>query len=145
MFRPNWLPSLGIQVVEETAAPTSRCYTLHSKGVKYLYNIFKSFIKYHAVIVLLSARVVGLVCLWYIIMGYISIILYFYHCSFNITYNLLVCWCLSFVLCVAVLNVSSSWFCFYIGGRMCLLLTGVHFLLCSEYWVMCINACVIHA
>jgi hypothetical protein len=24
------------------------------------------------------------------------------------------------------------------------LLTGVHFLQCSEYWVMCINVCVIH-
>jgi hypothetical protein len=40
MFRPNWLPSLGVQVVEETAAPLSRSDTLHFKGVKL-------FLKYH--------------------------------------------------------------------------------------------------
>jgi hypothetical protein len=34
---------------------------------------------------------------------------------------------------------------FYIGGRMHMLLTGVHFLQCSEYWVICISVCVINA
>jgi hypothetical protein len=34
MFRPNSLPTSGVQVVEETATPVSRCYTLHFKGVK---------------------------------------------------------------------------------------------------------------
>jgi hypothetical protein len=32
---PNWLPSSGVQVVEETAATLSRCYTSHFKGEKY--------------------------------------------------------------------------------------------------------------
>jgi hypothetical protein len=27
---------------------------------------------------------------------------------------------------------------------MCVLLTGVHFVQCSEHGVMCINVCVIH-
>jgi hypothetical protein len=35
-------------------------------------------------------------------------------------------------------------FVFYIGGRVHVLLTGVHFLHCSEYSVMCISVCVIH-
>jgi hypothetical protein len=56
----------------------------------------------------------------------------------------LVCWFLSFVLCVAILVVSCSGSVFKKGGGVCVLLTGVHFLQCSEYWVMCINVCVIH-
>jgi uncharacterized membrane protein len=51
MFRPNCLPSLGVQAVKETAAPLSRCYTLHFEGVKYLENI----VKYNAVSILLPA------------------------------------------------------------------------------------------
>lgn len=35
-------------------------------------------------------------------------------------------------------------FMLYIGCRACLLLPGVHFMQCSEYWVMCLNVCVIH-
>jgi hypothetical protein len=37
------------------------------------------------------------------------------------------CWYVGFslVLCVAVLNVSCRWFYFCIGGRVCVLLTGV--------------------
>jgi hypothetical protein len=46
--------------LEETAAPLSRCYTSHFKGVKYLYNILKLFLQYCAVIISLHARVVGL-------------------------------------------------------------------------------------
>jgi hypothetical protein len=38
-----------------------------------------------------------------------------------------------------------SWLCFYIGCRASVLLTGVHFLQCSEYWVMCVNVCVIYS
>jgi hypothetical protein len=49
------------------------------------------------------------------------------------------CSFLSFVMCVAVLNVSCSWLFVYRW-----MLTGVHFLQCSEYWVMCINVSVIH-
>jgi hypothetical protein len=40
-------------------------------------------------------------------------------------------------------TVCSS-LCFYIGCTACVLLTGVHFLQCSEYLVMCVNVCVIH-
>jgi hypothetical protein len=119
MFRPNWSSS-GVQVVGETTAPLSRCYTLHFKGVKYLQNI----LKYHATIIFLYARVVHIPL--------------FYHCSSNVTYILLVCW-FSLVLHVAVLNILCSWFCFYIRCRVCALLTGVHFQQCSEYWVMFIT------
>jgi hypothetical protein len=45
MFRASWLLSSGVQVVEETTAPLSRCHTLHFKGVKYfilkLFLVFK--------------------------------------------------------------------------------------------------------
>jgi hypothetical protein len=70
-----------------------------------------------------------------------------YGCSITFVIVLLTfCWCVGYssVLCVAVLTVPCSWFCFYIGDRMCVRVTGVHFLQCSEYWVMCINVCVIH-
>jgi hypothetical protein len=30
----------------------------------------------------------------------------------------------------------TQWFCFYVGGRVCVLLTDVHFLQCSEYRVI---------
>jgi hypothetical protein len=68
------------------------------------------------------------------------------YCSLTVVVTLLTFyWCIGFslVLCVAVLNVLHSWFCFYIGGKVCVLLTDVHLLQCSEYWVMCINVCVI--
>jgi hypothetical protein len=35
MFRPNWLPSSVIQVVKETAAPLSHCYSLHFNFATY--------------------------------------------------------------------------------------------------------------
>jgi membrane protein YdbS with pleckstrin-like domain len=35
--QPNCLPSSGVQVVDETAGPLSRCYILHFKGVKYFH------------------------------------------------------------------------------------------------------------
>jgi hypothetical protein len=53
MFRPNWLPSSGVQIVEETAAPLLRCYTLDFEGIKYLKTLF---LKYHAVTVLLYVK-----------------------------------------------------------------------------------------
>jgi hypothetical protein len=80
--------------------------------------------------------------LYYCFVYKVNILCYmllFYHCSCNVTYILLMCW-FFLVLCVTVLkvlNVSCSWFCFYIGGRMYVLLTSVSFLQCSEYWVMC--------
>jgi hypothetical protein len=60
MFRPNWLPSSGAQVVRETATPLSHYYTLHFKGVKYLQIILKLFLKYYVMIILLNANVMGL-------------------------------------------------------------------------------------
>jgi hypothetical protein len=54
------LAIIRLQVVEETAAPLSRCYTLHFKGVKYLQNI----LKYHAMIILFYERVVGVMCVY---------------------------------------------------------------------------------
>jgi hypothetical protein len=62
MFRPNW-PASGVQVVEEIAAPLSHCCTLYFKGVKYLQNIWKLFLKYRTLNILLCALVVGLVYL----------------------------------------------------------------------------------
>jgi hypothetical protein len=73
MFWANW-PS-DVQVVEETAASLSCCYTLHFKSVKYMHSILKLFLKCHAVIILLYACVVGLVYLYYIMMDYISVCL----------------------------------------------------------------------
>jgi hypothetical protein len=52
MFWPNWLPSSGVQVVEETAAPLTHCYILHF--------ILTLFLKY-ITIILLYAHVMGLV------------------------------------------------------------------------------------
>jgi hypothetical protein len=49
------------------------------------------------------------------------------------------CWFLSFVLCVAVLVVLCIGSVFIWGSRVYVLLTGVHFLQCSEYWVMTIT------
>jgi hypothetical protein len=63
MFRNNWLPSSGVQVVGEIAAPLSRRCTSHFKDGTVLKCILKLFLKYLAVIVLLYARVVGLVYL----------------------------------------------------------------------------------
>jgi hypothetical protein len=60
LFRPNWLLSSGVQVVEETAATLSTCNTLQFKCVKYLQNILKLFLKHNVVIILLYARAVGL-------------------------------------------------------------------------------------
>jgi hypothetical protein len=60
----------------------------------------------------------------------------------SITVVILLTFCcvgFSLVLCVAVLNVSCSWFCFCTRGRV-----GIHFLLSFEYWIMCINVCAIH-
>jgi hypothetical protein len=45
MFWPNLLPSSGVGVVEETAAPLSCCYTLHFKGIQ-PNNILKIILKY---------------------------------------------------------------------------------------------------
>jgi hypothetical protein len=48
------------------------------------------------------------------------------------------------VLCVAVLAASCGGSVFLQEHRVCVLLSGVHFLQCSEYWATCINVCVIH-
>lgn len=56
-----------------------RCYTLHFKGEKYLQSI----LKYHAVIILLHAHVVGL------------------------EYTLLVCWFFLSVVCSCSLEVTD--------------------------------------
>jgi hypothetical protein len=47
--------------------PLSRCYTLHFKGIKYLQNILKLLLNYHSVIILLYARVVGLVYIFLVL------------------------------------------------------------------------------
>jgi hypothetical protein len=44
MFRPNWLPSSGLQFVDVTAAPLSRCNTLHFKSVKH-FELFSNYLK----------------------------------------------------------------------------------------------------
>jgi hypothetical protein len=43
MFRPNFLPSSGVQAVEETAAPLSLCYTLHFKDEN-TYKIYSCYL-----------------------------------------------------------------------------------------------------
>jgi hypothetical protein len=62
MFRPN-CPSAVVQVAEEIALPFSSCYILYFKGTKYLQNKLKLFLKYRAIIILLYARLVVLVCI----------------------------------------------------------------------------------
>jgi hypothetical protein len=86
-------------------------------------------------IILLYACFVGLVYLLYIIMYFVNV-LFIYCCSIIVVVMLLTfCWCVGFALalCVTVPEVSCSWFCFYIGCMVRVLLTGVHFLQCSEY------------
>jgi hypothetical protein len=78
-----------------------------------------------------------------IILVYTSILFCLCSCNILSTYvhfvGMLV---FSFVLYVALLNASCSWFCFCIVESVCVLLIGAHFLHYSEYWVMCINICI---
>jgi hypothetical protein len=48
------------------------------------------------------------------------------------------------VLCIAFWLLRIVVLFFLQERSVCVLLTGVHFLHCSEYWVMCINVCVSH-
>jgi hypothetical protein len=65
MFRPNRLPSSDVQAVGETAAPLSRCYTLHFKGVKYLKRYFNFFlISYHNYFVVRTCYGSGVYFCW---------------------------------------------------------------------------------
>jgi hypothetical protein len=50
----------------------------------------------------------------------------------------------SFVLRVAILVVSCSHSVGGGGGKVCVLLTGVHFLQCPEHWGMCIDVRAVH-
>lgn len=73
-------------------------------------------------------------------MNILYYVLLFSYYSYNASYILLVCW-FFFSAVVGVLNVLCSWFCFNIGGKVCVFLIGFHFLQCSEYWIMCISVC----
>jgi hypothetical protein len=76
--------------------------------------LLKLFLRYYASTILLYARVAGLAYILFL-------------CSF---FFVAVCSC-------------SECFCgcfsYYIGGRVCVLLTGFYFLQYSDYWVMCIT------
>jgi hypothetical protein len=48
------------------------------------------------------------------------------------------------VLCIAVLNNWSSWFCLYTIGRVYALLTVLQVLQFSEYLIKRINICIIN-
>jgi hypothetical protein len=48
---------ISVQVVEETVTPSQLSSTLHFRGVKYLQYIFKLFLKYHAMMILLCVGV----------------------------------------------------------------------------------------
>jgi hypothetical protein len=87
----------------------------------------------------------------YVITGYISVFLrdryVRYHCSIAVVVMLLTfCLCVDFslVLCITIPNISCSWVCSYIGGRVRVLLTGVHSCNILNIVLGVINVCVIH-